>query len=353
MPDYSWPLNPVDPLPWLLEESNPAVRHLALVQLLDRPHDDPEVVAAQRAAMESDPIAAMLAAQHPDGWWEKPGPGYSPKYTATVWQVIFLEQLGADPHDAAVIRACDYVLEHSQTESGGFGASGSATAQRPPASIAIHCLHGNLLRALIGFGWLEDPRVQRAIDWGARSITGEGEITYYRSGTTGPLFACVANGGLPCSWGAVKALSGLARVPKERRSDAVERALAVGADFLLSRDPAVADYPIGSDAKAPSSSWFKLGFPSGYVADVLQNLDVLCELGHGADTRLDGALEWLLAQRNGDGVWVNRYAYNDKTTVDIEPQGAPSKGVTLRACRVLKAVAAARTASPERVLVPA
>ena len=30
----------------------------------------------------------------------------------------------------------------------------------------------------------------------------------------------------------------------------------------------------------PSSSWFKLGFPSGYVADVLQVLEALAELGH-------------------------------------------------------------------------
>ena len=30
-----------DPLPWLLEEDNPAVRHLAFRQLLDQPEDAP------------------------------------------------------------------------------------------------------------------------------------------------------------------------------------------------------------------------------------------------------------------------------------------------------------------------
>ena len=43
----------VDPLPWLLEESTPVVRHLALRWLLDRAADSPEVVAASAAAMRT------------------------------------------------------------------------------------------------------------------------------------------------------------------------------------------------------------------------------------------------------------------------------------------------------------
>jgi len=82
-----------DPLPWLLEEDTPAIRHLALRQLLDQPENTPDVRHARAAAMQADPIAAILAAQHPDGFWVKPGPGYAPKYRGTVWQVIFLDQL--------------------------------------------------------------------------------------------------------------------------------------------------------------------------------------------------------------------------------------------------------------------
>jgi len=49
----------------------------------------------------------------------------------------------------------------------------------------------------------------------------------------------------------------------------VTRAIDAGVDFLLSRDPAVADYPAAYSDGRPSAAWFKLGFPSGYVADVL------------------------------------------------------------------------------------
>jgi hypothetical protein len=292
--------------------------------------------------MDADPIAAILAAQQPDGYWEKPGAGYATKYRGTVWQLIILDQLGADPADERVRRACRYVLDHSQSPGGGFGASGRLGDQPPPPSSVIHCLNGNLLRALIGFGWLDDERVQQAIDWEAGAITGEAAPRWYASGTSGPGFACAANEGLPCAWGAVKAMLALARIPPARRGRQVQRAVEAGAAFLLARDPAAADYPMGWGNTRPNGSWFRLGFPSGYVADVLQVLQALCELGHGGDPLLAGALDWLLTRQDARGRWRNEYAYNGKTWVDIEPQGKPSKWVTLRACRVLRAVAEGR-----------
>jgi hypothetical protein len=328
-----------DPTPWLLEPETPAVRHMALRLLLDRPEDDPEVREALAAAMRTDPIAGILAAQHPEGYWVKPGAGYGPKYLGTTWQVVFLDQLGADGKDPRLRAACEYVLSHTQTESGGFGVSGAKTDRPPPPSMVVHCLHGNLLRALIGFGWLDDPRVQRALDWQARSITGEGMERYYRTTTSGPGFACAINEHLPCAWGAVKALLALARVPPRRRAPHVRRAIDAGVTFLFSVDPATAAYPAGWGNTKPSSSWFKPGFPSGYVADVSQELEVLTELGYARDPRLRGAIDWLLSLQDGQGRWPNRYAYNGKTWVDFERQGAPSKWVTLRACRILKAAA--------------
>lgn len=333
MDDWVHALNG-DPIPWLLEDEVPAARHLTLLQLLDEPEGSPKVRRARAAAMRADPIASILDAQHPEGWWVKPGPGYATKYRGTVWSVMFLDQLGADGSDARIRRACAYVLDHTLAPSGGFGCSGTHRDDRPPPpSSVLHCLNGNLLRSLIGLGWLGDPRIERAIEWQARSITGERFDGYYRSGTSGPGFACVANWHEPCAWGAIKALRGLARVPPADRPPHVRRAIDAGVAYLLSRDPAIADYPTGSNV---SGSWFKLGFPSGYVADVLQNLEVLCELGHAKDPRLENAIEWLLSQQDDRGRWRNRYAYNGKTWVDIEPQGAPSRWVTLRACSVLR-----------------
>lgn len=327
-----------DPTDWLLEPSNPAVRHLTLRHLLDERDDAPAVVKARRAAMRAEPIASILAAQAPEGYWQKPGPGYAKKYTGTVWSLMFLDQMGADPQDRHVRLACDYVLTHSAATTGGFAASGSHVDRPPPSSEVIHCLNGNLLRGLIGFGYLDDERVRRAIEWEARSITGEGfedaGFRYYHSGTSGPGFRCVANWQLPCGWGAVKAMLALARIPPRRRTRVVKSAIDEGVGFLLSVDPAAAAYPTGSNV---SSSWFKLGFPSGYVADVLQTLEALTELGHGRDTRLADALELVLSKQDEHGRWRNEYPYRGKLWADVDEPGTPSKWVTLRACRVLKA----------------
>lgn len=326
-----------DPVPWLLEPDTPAVRAATLVRLLDRPADDPDVASARATAMTCDPIAATLAAQSAEGWWVKPGPGYSPKYTGTVWSLIFLDQLGADPADAGVQRACEYVLRMCQTTSGGLGCSGSHKESAPPPSSVLHCLNGNLLRALIGFGHLDDPRIQSAISWAADAITGAPGPDYHAAGTTGPAFACAANEGLPCAWGAVKELLALARIPAAERSPHVQAAIEVGVDFLLSCDPEKADYPMGWGNTKPSPLWFRPGFPSGYVADVLQVLEALAELGHARDERLESSYDWLLTGQDADGRWLNRYAYNRKTWADCERQGTASKWVTLRACTVLHA----------------
>ena len=323
-----------DPRDWLFERSDPAVRHLALRWLEDLPEDDPDVVGACRDAMSQAPIAPILEAQDADGWWAKPGPGYGPKYTGTTWSLIFLDQLGADGRDERIRRGCSYLLDHVATTAGGFGCSGKLSGVAPP-SVVIHCLNGNLLRALIGFGWLDDPRVQASIDWEARAITGVDMPRWYASSTPGPGFACAANAGLPCGWGAVKAVLGLARVPSDRRSARVQQALDSGVAFLLSVDPSTAAYPAGYGQI--SGSWFKPGFPSGYVADVIQVGEALVESGSARDPRLTGAIDWILALQDERGRWHNRYTYQGKLWADIERTGDVSKWVTLRACRVIRA----------------
>jgi hypothetical protein len=67
------------------------------------------------------------------------------------------------------------------------------------------------------------------------------------------------------------------------------------------------------------------------------------EAGAAADPRLGRAIDWVLAQDDDRGRWPNRYAHAGKMVVDIDVQGQPGKWVTLRACRVRKAVAEGRS----------
>jgi hypothetical protein len=317
-----------DPLPWLLEPEYPSVRYFALRHLLGLREGDPEVQAAWAAIMESGPVSAILANRHPDGYWVKPGHGYSPKYTGTVWQVMLLADLGADGTDARIRQSCNYLLSHCQTSSGGL--SHNAT----PSGV-IHCLTGNLTHAFMALGLpAEDERIQQALHWQAGAILGE-ETTNYKSGTTGPGFGCTYNSALPCAWGAVKALKAFSLLPLKACTPRVARAIDAGVDFLLSRDLAHADYP---SQERISSNWFKFGYPLSYTSDILEALDVLAILGQGQDPRLSNAIEFMLSKQDSEGRWKLEHTLNGKMWIDIERRDKPSKWVTLRALRVLNAV---------------
>jgi len=211
----------------------------------------------------------------------------------------------------------------------------AALLPRPVPSKAVHCHNGQLLYALSRLGRLGNPQLQGVLAWQTQAITGAGDVQYYKSGTAGPGFACGVNSGQPCGWGATKALRGLSAIPVERRTEAIQYAITVGAEFLLSRDPAVADYPYTAGV---SSSWFKFGFPLSYQSDMLETTATLVDLGYGRDPRLDHAFQFILSKQNQQGRWLMERSLNGKTLVDIEAKGKASKWITLRALRVLKRV---------------
>ena len=251
-----------DPIPWLLEPdpTNPGVRFFTLVDLLGFSSASAEALQAREAVMQTGPVPAILNAQAAGGYWVKPGPGYGPKYQGTVWSVIFLAQLGARGSDPRVKAGCETVLENSPSTYGGFSMDGHNSGM-------IHCLQGNLAAALIDLGWLGDERLARALDWLARSITGEGiapaeekeaPVRYYRSGNSAPGYCCSANNHLPCAWGAVKAALALGKVPEQLRTAEMKRAIETTAAFLLGGNPVEANYPQWAGGK-PNRSWFQFG----------------------------------------------------------------------------------------------
>ncbi len=318
---------------WLLELENPSARYLALTELLDYPPDDPDVASARAAIPGADPARAILDAQfagsgrEPAGYWVKPDLGYSPKYRATVWQIIFLAQLGAPPIEP-IRRACEYVLNHSRRTSEETyqltdrrsDRDGRFVAGRG-ARTAVNCLNGNLLWALRRFGYGDDPRVIEAREATAQAIVKRG-------------FACYYNENLPCAWGDVKALRAFLEVPPGERSAPVEAAIEQGIEFLLSVPLLEATYPTPSRV---SNRWFKLGFPLGYRADLLETMTVLAKAGRVGHPHVQAGTEWLLAKQDHAGRWSLEQVPG-KMWASFGQVGQPNKWVTLRALTFLKAV---------------
>lgn len=332
-----------DPLPWLLESDNPSARYLALTELLDLPLDDQAVTAARAAIPGVDPAHTILEAQFagsdsergPTGYWVKPDVGYSPKYRATVWQVIFLAELGAPPIEP-IRRACEYVLNHSRRSpthgpersgkgiyglTGGQGSLDGRFVAGKGARTAINCLNGNLLWALGRLGYGDDPRVIEAREATAQAIVKRG-------------FACYYNDNLPCAWGDVKALRAFLEVLPGERSATVQAAIERGVEFLLSVPLLDATYPTPGRV---SQRWFKLGFPLAYRADVLEATTVLAQAGRGDHPHVRAGVEWLLAKADHMDRWPLEQVPG-KMWASFGQVGQPNKWVTLRALALLKTV---------------
>jgi hypothetical protein len=250
-------------LDWLLEQDNAdqgsvGVRYLALCDLVKA--DAAELTAAKKKAHTSGPIAEVLSNMDKEGFWVKPGAGYSPLYTGTIWAIVLLAQLGATiDMDRRIATACSYVLDHSLTKYGQFTGNGLPSG-------TLDCLQGNLCYSLLDLGCI-DPRLDTAFEYMARSVTGEGiapltdrkaKVRYY-SAKPGPVFACSATYSQPCAWGAVGVMLAFGKLPVEKRTPLMDAAIKTGVDFLFSKDPARADYPVGISPKlrdTPSVNWW-------------------------------------------------------------------------------------------------
>lgn len=326
-----------DPISWLLEPSDPAVRYLAQRDLQDKKKDDPELLAARKAAAKDPAITAILDNIAPHGLWEGDKGGYNPKYYSAVWSLTYLGQLGAHvDFDPRIAIACSEYLDQALTPRGQISANGTP-------SYTIDCLQGNMLTALLDLGF-EDERFASAFEWMARTVTGEGlaplkdkkaEVRYY-AGKCGPDFACGANYNKPCAWGGIKVMLAFSRLSKDKRTPLIQRAIDRGVKFFLSVEPSEAPYPNSDLAAAPSRNWWKFGFPVFYISDLLQLAEALVGLDYGKDPRLAKTLQLIRDKQDDQGRWALEYHYQGKTYADIGEPKQPNKWVTLRALRVLK-----------------
>ena len=324
-------------LQWLLESDNPGIHYLALRDLLDPPPGDKKLKSARTSAHKAGPIAVVLDNMKGEGYWVKSGPGYNPKYRSTVWALILLAQLGASvSEDRRIEQGCRYLVDH-MAEGGQF----TTTTSGAPSG-TVDCLQGNLLWSLRELGY-DDPRLAKAYEWMARTVTGNGiapledkdaPVRFYAY-KCGPTFACGVNNQLPCAWGGVKVMLALGKVPPKERTPLMKKAIQQGVDFFFSIDPATARYPT-RDGSKPNCAWWKFGFPVFYVTDLLQLAEAMVELGYGSDRRLENTINIILEKQNEHGQWLMEYDYMGKTWLDFGAMKQPSEWVTLRALRVLR-----------------
>jgi len=287
------------PIDWLLEEDNPSVRYLTMTRILGRSETHPEVKSARKQIMRTGVVPLILSRQS-DSCWNAPGRFYRDKYRGTVWQLITLAEHEADGRDPRIRAAGEYILRCSQdAESGGFACDQHVGTGGGLHSGVIPCLTGNMVWSLVKLGFLDDERVQRAVEW----IT-----TYQRfddAAAEGPRGWPYDRhemcwGRHSCHLGVVKALKALVAIPRRRRGTAVERTIAKASEYLLAHHVHKRSHDL---AKVSKPGWLKLQFPLMYQTDALEVVDLLHEAGC-SDGRMDEAIAVIASKQDAKGRWM-------------------------------------------------
>ena len=319
-------------LDWLLETSDPAVRAATLTSLCQKSENDPEVLTTRKAMMASVPIAKILSLQNPDGSWGLEERFYDDKYTGSVWTLLTLAELGADPEDPRIHRACEFILGHSQDpDEYGFSMRQSAKTHAGLPGYVIPCLTGNLVYALIRFGYLQDERIQNAIAWILKyQQADDGSLHGPQDPIVKRLEPCF--GRHTCHMGVAKALKALAAIPGGLRTPAVTAKIGELAEYFLIHHLYRKSHDLAQISKP---GWLHFGFPLMYQTDILELLEIFATL-HLRDPRLDDAIAVVAGKQDAEGRWLLENSYNGKMLIRIEQKGTPSKWITLKALNVLR-----------------
>lgn len=310
---------------WLLQEEQPSVRYFTLMDLLDRRIDDHDVVAARSRIPRIGWAADRLRTQGPDGYWERRPPKnvkewvdfmYYPKYGSTNWIALALSDMGLDKSNHGIRKLAGAFFDYKLLLGSPFNFFHEEV-----------CVAGNTARLMTRFGYSDDRRITRLFDWLIEDQRDDGGWNCEQG----------KGGTLDC-W---EALAAFAAIPSERRSPKMNESVQRGAEFYLSRQL------FREGSKYPP--WLRFHYPNHYYYDILLGLDILTQLGFGGDKRLLPALEIVKKRRMRDGRWKMDRVHPDPNAraggkgsrpvarpLVIEPEGGPSKWITLRALRVLK-----------------
>lgn len=305
-------------LDWLLEESQPSIRYLAMTQLIGKAEDDAEVQCAKRMITERGWASEILAKQLPGGWWVGEESLYRPKYTSTNWMLLILSDLGLTREVPRIGEACELWIRRFAKSDGGFATD---TVRKSEL-----CLVGNTARALVRFGYTEHPKVRSAFEWLVKNQKENGG------------WHCWGRNGVLDAW---EGMSAFAVYPKQKWTRSMKRAVERGAEFYLEREM--------HNQGARYGPWYRFHYPIHYYYDLLVGLDFMTALGYGGDRRLNYALSALKKKRRSDGRWnldavhpdlegsyASWYKRKPPTPFALETIGKPSKMITLRAMQITK-----------------
>ncbi len=314
---------------WLLEENQPSIRYLTLIELLGKKERDSDVKSAKRNITKVGFAKDILDKQLPSGCWYHEKSLFNPTFHATFWMILILSDLGLTREESRVAKASELWMERNATKDGGFSGSGKAGGHL--------CITGNSARALVKLGYADHPKVTRSFEWIVKNQAEGGGWSCWNFGEK-------RTGRTLDSW---EPLSAFAVYPGEKWTRSMKQAVERGAEFFLEREL----HKQGTRWE----QWYRFHYPVHYYYDLLVGLDFMTALGYSNDKRLGYAISLLKEKRRRDGRWnldatrpeesaslaafrkQNPHSKNLNPFV-LEKPGQPSKMITLAALKVLNRI---------------
>ncbi len=288
------------------------MQYLTLTRLLGKKESDSEVKDAKKRIPVEGWAATILAERNPAGWWVRDWSHFTPSYLSTTWMMLVLSDLGLTKELPQIRDSSELWMKMKPFRYGPI---------LHPSVEPHYCSLGIGTAALIRFGYGDDPRVRRSLEWIVKKAHPQGGWSHFGSGR---------------NLDAWQGLGALASLPRSKRTASMQHVAELGAEFFLEREL--------HQQGPPYDPWYRFHYPVHYFYDILVGLDMMTALGYGDDPRLQFALSLLKKKRRTDGRWnldaVHpdvMHEFNDKPFA-LETAGAPSKMTTLRALTVLSRV---------------
>lgn len=315
-------------LQWLLTAPEPWTRYRVLVDLLDRPPDAADVLAARAALLAHPQVQSLVAAA---AMWGQQSLTRHNDAGHPLYALSTLADFGLRAADPGLTTAVEYVLAHWDPEgawqtrlniSPKFGGTGEDTWTW------LACDAPTLLYALLSFGRASDPRMPAAIAHLAGMVQENG----WRCAGAAELGKFHGPGRRtdPCPIANVYALKALSLVPDMRDSAAVH----AGAEMLLehwARRDSWRPYlfGIGGDFR-------KLKYPFIWY-DILHVVEVLSRFPFAwADARFREMLAEITAQADTQGRYTASSMYRAWQGWSFADKKQPSPWLTFLVLRILK-----------------
>ena len=319
-----------DQIEWLLESDEPWTRYRTLVDLLDRPENDPEVRSTRAEIVAHPQVQAMMA--ETATWGNRPLKRHNDA-SYPIYRFSTLADFGVKAGDPGMAVGIEAVMANQSPEGAfrtvvnipkAFGGTGEDTWTW------ILCDAPTLLYALLAMGLGDDTRVRGAADHLAGLVDNNG-------------WHCVAAPELgkfkgpgrrsdPCPIANVYALKALAQVPEHLDSPATR----TGAEMLLwhwdrQGERKLYLFGIGTDFR-------KLKYPFVWY-DILHVTDVLsCFPFVHADSRFREMVETITAQADEKGRYTANSMYRAWKGWSFADKKQPSPWLTFLVLRILKRV---------------